>query len=263
MPTIAAVLVAALTASLGQWQLRRADEKRALGQARELAFKSAPRLISSAELWTERPLAAQHEHRRIQLRGDFLMEQSIFIDNRTLNGQAGFHVVTPLQVEGSTVVVPVLRGWVARNERNVRVPPQLAAINQPVIIEGLVQTTLGKYFDMARVDYVLPEQMKPPGANERIWPQFDPIPFSQWEGWSALAAKQLKVSPWILRQTESDPKAKTNDGLIRDWPDFKDDVPKHQGYAAQWFALSATTIFLWVYFVLWRPRRKSKESVTR
>lgn len=47
------------------------------------------------------------------------------------------------------------------------------------------------------------------------------------------------------------------DGLQRDWPQPAADVHKHYGYAFQWFALSALTLILYVWFQIIRPRLMS------
>jgi surfeit locus 1 family protein len=47
------------------------------------------------------------------------------------------------------------------------------------------------------------------------------------------------------------------DGLLREWPAPAAGVHKHHGYAFQWFALSALSILLYVWFQLIRPRRRA------
>ena len=96
------VLAAAACAAgiaLGNWQARRADEKRAL------ATKEA----------------------RIVVQGEFLPERTLLLDNKVRHGRAGYEVVTPLRLaEGIHVLVN--RGWIeapARREQlpEVRTPP--------------------------------------------------------------------------------------------------------------------------------------------
>lgn len=245
VPTIAALCVASITFSLGQWQLRRADEKRAIGVAQAQAQAQSPILITAANI---NEVPQQVGARRFEATGLLLNDQSIFIDNRTLNGKAGYHVVTPLQIEGTPIRVAVLRGWVERDVRDVLKVPALKPISGAVRIEGFGQLSLGKTFDLLKLRSIEPALMTVPPKSQRIWPQFDPTPYAQWSG--------LQVSALMIRQNSA-----LDDGLIRQWIVAKDDVPKHQGYAAQWFGLCLTTVFLWVYFVLIKPNRAAKRKL--
>src|SRR3954462_5142094 len=78
-----AVAACAAFIALGNWQARRAEEKRALG--------------------------AQLEKNRIALDGTFLPDYTVFLDNKIRNYRAGYEVVTPLRVDGDHVLVN--RGW--------------------------------------------------------------------------------------------------------------------------------------------------------
>jgi surfeit locus 1 family protein len=154
IPALTALLVMAITFSLGQWQLRRADEKRALGQAREQAQKAVPRAIDAAELAAVKAPSAL-ENQAIQVRGRFDERYTVLIDNRTVNGKAGFHVVTPLKLEDSEMVVAVLRGWVERDIKDVKKIPlfKTPSPDQPLSIQGIAQTNLGKSFDLLKLRY--------------------------------------------------------------------------------------------------------------
>jgi surfeit locus 1 family protein len=67
----------------------------------------------------------------------------------------------------------------------------------------------------------------------------------------------LAIRPVSILQTEV-PATDPPDNLQRDWPAFQADLHKHYGYAFQWFALSALTAFLYVWFQLIRPRRSAR-----
>jgi surfeit locus 1 family protein len=65
----------------------------------------------------------------------------------------------------------------------------------------------------------------------------------------------LALRPFSILQDDSPTAA--SDGLLRRWPVITASVHKHYGYAFQWFALSALTIALYVWFQLFRPRRRA------
>ena len=69
---------------------------------------------------------------------------------------------------------------------------------------------------------------------------------------------RLKLRPWSLMQFDG--LQGPTDGLLRDWTPPATGLQKHHGYAFQWFALSALTIALYVWFQLLRPRRRSAPS---
>ncbi|MFX7866142.1 SURF1 family protein, partial [Acinetobacter baumannii] len=96
---------------LGVWQLDRAEQKLAL-QAAVDAEAGRPAL-ANGELGSGRPL-----HRRVQLRGHWVAERSVWLDNRPMDGQAGYFVVTPLRRTGRSEAILVQRGWVPRDPRD-------------------------------------------------------------------------------------------------------------------------------------------------
>jgi len=63
----------------------------------------------------------------------------------------------------------------------------------------------------------------------------------------------LPLRPLAVVQLAGD-----SDGLLRQEMPPVADVSKNQGYAAQWFALSALITGLYVWFRLLRPRRRPR-----
>jgi surfeit locus 1 family protein len=110
---LATLVGVAATARLGIWQLDRAAQKVAI-QARIEARRTLP-ILSNAELARTAPLAAEQVERRASLRGRWLTDRTVFLDNRQMAGKPGFYVVTPLQLDGRPEAVAVQRGWVPRN----------------------------------------------------------------------------------------------------------------------------------------------------
>jgi cytochrome oxidase assembly protein ShyY1 len=103
---IVAAVVAATCAGLGFWQLRRLEERRALNELILDRRSDPPVLIEGssarADLDPYRPAAA---------RGTYDVEHEVLLYGRSLEGEAGHHVVTPLVlVDGGAILV--VRGWV-------------------------------------------------------------------------------------------------------------------------------------------------------
>jgi surfeit locus 1 family protein len=236
VPTAAALIVGLTALTLGNWQTRRGDEKELLKAQIEQAKALPP--IPANEVST-----LTHEKRRVQLNGVFLEDKTIYIDNRTHKGQAGFHVVTPLKIEGSTVIV--LRGWILRDVTDRTKLPQRKLTAEPVSLVGLSQADLIKSYELAKA--------VKPGPQDKLWQSATVDEISQWSG--------LSLSRFVVRQTEALKTASgeaIDDGLVRDWAAFNTDVDKHRGYAVQWYSLSALSIALWVWFVIVRRLMKKK-----
>lgn len=216
-----AVLGVVLTASLGRWQLRRADDKLALRAQVEAQAQLPP--LSAAELGVSPPSG-----RRVRLRGQWLAERSVFLDNRPMEGRAGFFVVTPLRLAGGATVL-VQRGWLPRDATD---RTRLAPFQTPsgeVEVAGRVAPTVSQAYALG-------------GAGTgTIRQNLDPAAFA--------AELGLALLPGTVVQTEG-----PDDGLLRHWPAPDDGLQKHYGYAFQWFALCALILGLYVWFQLLRPK---------
>src|SRR3954468_15380241 len=71
----------------GNWQARRAEEKRALGEQFERALRSPPIALPAAAVDAPSLL-----HRHVAARGRFVAEHTISLDNRLRRGRPGYEV---------------------------------------------------------------------------------------------------------------------------------------------------------------------------
>lgn len=236
VPTLAALALVAVTVSLGNWQMRRADEKRALHARHEAASRDAVVRVPAGDLDP-----ASLEGRRVVARGELLPRWTVFVDNRTHKGIAGFYVLSPLRMTGSERHVLVLRGWVASDPRERSRLPDLATPAGEVEIEGIAQLDLEHVLELGR--------SAPPGPQDRLWQNADVASFARWSG---LAMQPLVVRETVAPRVGADER---DDGLVRDWPDPGSGVEKHLGYAFQWYALAVLAAGLWVRFVLFGRRK--------
>jgi surfeit locus 1 family protein len=237
IPSIAAALVVTLTLSLGQWQGRRADDKAAQQAERDAALAAAPVSLDAAG----EPGVAL-EGRRVMATGVFDAAHTVFLDNRTRNGVAGFHVLTPLRLgdDARSRHVLVLRGWIARDIADRERLPPLRTPSTPVRVEGLALDELPQPIVLSAVQ----EQGVDGG---KIWQRFELDAYRRWSG--------LTVLPVLVRQT-----SELDDGLARDWTQPGSGVDRHRGYAFQWYAMAAVTAGLWLWFVVLRRRDGTRES---
>ena len=229
---LATVLGVALSAGLGSWQLKRAAQKITIQSA--LESRALLPVLSAADLARDADAAALQHHRPARLRGHWVAEHTVFLENRQMNARVGFYVVTPLQLEGRPEAVLVQRGWVVRNLNDRSLLPPIATPAGPVEVEGLIAPPPARLYEFSTV------------AAGVIRQNLDPAAFALETG--------LRLAPLSLQQHDSAGTA--GDGLLRQWPRPAAGVQKHYGYAFQWFALSALMAGLYVWFQLLRPRRK-------
>lgn len=216
IPFVAGVLMCLLCVRLGFWQLQRAEFK-AERQA-HLDAIGMPVGVASA--------AALQEWQRVTVKGNWLAEQTVFLDNRVHHAQPGYHVLTPFVVSGSGDIVIVNRGWIAAGLRRDVLPAVTTPVGTVQLSGLLLRPDLKSY----RLD-----DGKEAG---RVWQRADPKHFA--------ARLGKEVASLILFQ-END----SGDGLLRDWPRPDLGVGMHKAYAVQWFAFALTALGLTAYFA-WR-----------
>ena len=133
---LATLVGTAATARLGVWQLDRAAQKLAI-QARIEVRRTLP-VLADADLARTAAGAAEQVERRVALRGRWLADRTVFLDNRQMAGKPGFYVVTPLQLDGGPDAVLVQRGWVARNFADRTALPQVPSPAGLVTVNGVI-----------------------------------------------------------------------------------------------------------------------------
>lgn len=254
----------AATLALGTWQLRRAAYKTAL--ASQIESKNQLAAIEDiaqtvfGNLDQTSPNNANHWiNRRVDLKGAWLPEHTVFLDNRFMANRAGFYVVTPLQQEGSNAVVWVQRGWVPRNVQDRTRLPDVPTPAGTVQVLGRVVTGVSRAYELGEAQSQPADALRKASQSDapsvgssaptaarasRIWQNLPTVNFGS----------QAKLMSVAVLQTAA-PNA-PQDGLLRDWPQADVGVAKHYGYAFQWFALCGLIIALYVWFQILAPRRK-------
>jgi surfeit locus 1 family protein len=226
--TLAAVVVALLTARLGVWQLSRADEKTASQAAIEQQSLQPVLEVLPSDA---QPASTWH-HRRVHLQGRWSAAHTVYLDNRQMmNGRPGFFVVTPLVLADGRAVL-VQRGWLPRdvNERT-RIDDAPAPAGD-VSVEGRIAPPPARLFEFEGAD------------TGRIRQNIGIEAFARETG--------LRLVPLSVLQTGP------ADKLLRNWPAPATGVGKHHGYAFQWFALSSLVVILYVWFQFIQPRRAGR-----
>lgn len=252
--SLAALACVAVTASLGFWQLGRAAQKQAVFDAIERQQALEPwhnaELAAEVALATESTGEAQKAallHRPVQLQGQWLAEQTLFLDNRQMQGRVGFYVLTPLRLSapyGHRVVI-VQRGWAPRNFMDRSVLPEVQTPEGTVSIEGRLEAPPSRLMELETAH----GGADPDEQKSRIRQNADIALWAQQGGLPLLALSVVQSGS-------------ASEGLLRDWPQINAGVQKHYGYAFQWFGLSVLVVLLYVWFQLVRrfyPRRRAAQ----
>ena len=130
-PLALAAAACAAGIALGNWQARRAEEKRALGAQVDEALKAAPIEISTTLIESKNLIL-----KRVAAHGEFVADRTLFLDNKLRHGRVGYEVITPFRLSRSALHVLVDRGWVeASPSRDVL--PQVRTPAGETRVEGL------------------------------------------------------------------------------------------------------------------------------
>lgn len=231
-PTLAALFFFVLTLWLGNWQSGRAETKRALQARYDAAAREAPIHVGGSVLDRDSVL-----YRKLEVQGVFDDAHTILLDNRVMNGVAGYHVLSPLRIAGSESTILVNRGWLAAGRSRDRIPLQPAPRGR-VSLEGMAVDPHSRYVELAHTE--------PQG---RVWQNLD---FARYASSTGLA-----LQPVLLLQTSA-----LNDGLQRNWPRPDAGVSTHVSYAFQWYSLATTLAALWLVMNVKRCRDDDASSAS-
>ena len=216
--TIFALIFLPLLLALGTWQLRRADEKRAV-EAELRAGATADVQVLRADAEDAPPHLA-----RVRVRGRLDTERLVFLDNRTHAGRVGYEIFARLEDAASDGAFLVGLGWLPAPPRRERLPePRLPAA--PVTIHG----RLLKERSETPVFGPVSEGDAWPRRVQRIDPE------------RLEAAFGARLYDWPVIAEAGEPGVQTHVfRALRMTP------ARHTAYATQWFGLAAVLLLGWI-----------------
>ncbi|HVJ29796.1 MAG TPA: SURF1 family protein, partial [Gammaproteobacteria bacterium] len=202
--------LAALFASLGSWQLGRAETSRAT--LAQFASGVDDDLLASLP----RALDDELRFRRVEIDGGYVAQPQFLLDNMLHEGAAGYHVLTALRVAGTNERVLVNRGWVPAGDR---------AVLPDVGVDARARTVSGRL-----------ERLPRPGLRlgEQVLDRGDAVVVLEYPTAKELA--QRLGAPVFDYELLLD--ATADDGYVRDWKAPGMAPERHLAYAGQWWALS-------------------------
>jgi len=228
-PTLAAALLIPLFMAAGQWQWNKASLKS--GLQKEVDVRGAEPAI---QMPTTRVDAQSLLYRKIVAQGHYEPQHQILIDNITHQQQAGYHVITPLRLEGSDIRLLINRGWVPglADHRHV---PQIATPSDRVEISGTVIVPGTRFFTLGK------DSTSAQSAWPSVWQNLDMARYGQ--------AVNFPIQPFVI---QLDPE-NASGGFVREWRRPDERLQTNLNYAIQWWSFAATTLVLWLVLNFRKP----------
>lgn len=170
-------------------------------------------------------LPQQLLYRDVLLTGQFVHDAVRYLDNRVMNGRAGYHVIVPMRL-ANDVYVMVNRGWLPkRPEKSVDVPELPRGV---VTVSGQVAWPRSK-------PWIAGENSE----QGRVW------------NWLDIARVSQQLSHPILSVIILEHPDQTVP-YQRDWPVLHVKVGMHIGYAIHWGVFALFSVGLYVYYLIKR-----------
>jgi len=231
--TLLMALLVVVMVNLAFWQLRRLDERR--DRNHTMTVRSEEQVKSLDEVLAEHPDPADAQWRPAQAVGVYEPEGQVLIRDRSLDGVAGFNVVTPLRLDDGRFLT-VERGFIPAIQEDT--PPAPPAGR--VLVDGRLRASQVKRHSWEKAD---PKDGVLTKLNRVDVERFD----QQVDG---------DAVPMFIELTASDPP----DPGVEPIPlPPRDDGP-HLSYAGQWLLFSALTVVAWVLVVRNAAAKRRKSA---
>jgi surfeit locus 1 family protein len=227
--TAFAIVVAAGCVRLGIWQLARLAERRQLNDQIQRAMAMPPLKLPADSA------GGLTAFRRVTARGTFDSEHEVVLSGRSLDGQPGVHLITPLKVTDSDWTILVDRGWIPYEDRSLPERAQYAR-GGVVQIQGMIRSGQGT----PTFGWLSSRPTASPDSPRLEWQTVDPaaiqaqLPYPLVDMYIVQSAPLGTDGPTPIPQVEVD---------LSEGP--------HLGYAIQWFSFAAIALIGGGYWV-WR-----------
>lgn len=221
-PTLITLPALAALVALGVWQLVRLQEKTALNAYRTERAALAPVDLPQDTAAMARFDVAAFDFRRVRAVGRFAYDHALYVYEPARDGDAGYHVVTPLIRDGAPPVL-VDRGWVPSDRK---APASRAAGDPagPVTVTGFVR-------EGQRQGWLTPNN--DPATDSWFW--FD-LP---------AMARATGLDPTATFYLEAD--ATPNPGGLPVGGQTPIELPSpHLNYAITWFSLAGILVVIYL-----------------
>ncbi len=218
--TLATVILFVAFISLGRWQWGRAEQKR-------LLWDEFARGADAALPLDARSLDAWPRYQHVEIRGQWRAQQQFLLDNRIVDGAAGYEALTPFELQDGRWLL-VDRGWVRFNGRREQLP------DVAMSVDASAMTVLRGRLDTLPSAGLASGRAPPPTSGP--WPRVTSYP--RMEELTASLGRPLQPRIVLLYGSEAQ-------GYVRRW--LPPGVPPetHWSYAIQWWCFAALLLVLY------------------
>lgn len=165
------------------------------------------------------------QYKKVRIKGRYDIANQILLDNQVEGNQPGYHVITPLKIEGSSDVLLVNRGWIAGKSNRNDVPVFITPHNTVEIVGQL-------WIPSTKVFTLETDEQKQ--AEASVWQYLD------------MARYQNAVPNLLPVVIKLDEKSGAG-GFVRHWGMPPSKIASHLGYAYQWFGFAIASILIYFF----------------
>lgn len=237
-PTTGFVIMLALLSGLSIWQWQRGEEKSARWQEFAAASEKPALRIKAGNSDSLRNLPDYH---RVALRGSYIDDHQVLLDNRPEQGRPGWHVLTPFRHDETGIVVLVDRGWLPKVQGEL---PDIGITTEQRVISG-------KLGNLPRPGLELEG-----GEASGGWPRIMQFPEVR-DVATALRSAGIDgvVADRVIWLDET-----AGEGFVRDWKPAGMPPERHHAYSFQWLALALTLLVIYILLLRRWLRRTTGQS---
>ena len=209
IPAVLIVATIAFLASLGFWQLDRANEKRAIEASIQKANTGIVELISDENRLIEK------EYYQVRLKGQYLNNKQFVYDNQIVDQVSGYYVLTPFKLENHSSAIVINRGFIPWNGDREKLA-DISIDNTKSEIKVQISKPIKRI------------ELKPSEISNNFPTLIQAVDLVKM---SEIAGVNFSSMVGLLD-------ASMDDGFVRKWEPYTGSIEKHIGYAVQWFLMA-------------------------
>mgnify|MGYP006090571901 CR=1 FL=1 len=207
---------------LGVWQLSRAQEKIQSQETLQELSEQQATLIGNVPVAGRDFDTLQHQNRQVELTGQYLNNNSIFLIYQAYEEQLGFEIMTPFKVSALDLIVLVSRGWSGISSEEA-LSKALPSIYEELTLQGQIYIPTEK------------ELLRASDIENIIWPLT-----TRYLNINELSSNfDSPLFPYVIRLGVNQPGV-----LVRHWPAVVSDTSQNFSYALQWFSMAIALLMV-------------------
>lgn len=242
LTTLLVIAAIGVMIRLGFWQLDRLEWRRAFNDRVTGQLTAAP-----LDLNFSQPVDSLNdmEYRSVTVSGTYDFAHEVILRNQVWENRLGFHVLTPLRIDGTDWYVLVDRGWIPFEDGGAASRGQYRE-NGPVTVQGMIRR------GQEKPDFggVADPTLAPGETRLDAWNVVNLVRIQQQSGLNMLPVYVLQGPDpaWTALPYRSLPEIEISEG-------------PHMGYALQWFTFASILGLGYPFFVRRQLGRQSRQNI--